>query len=181
MAVGQRSSYLQGFPGPPYDGAALQQHAQAVDQSRRQLPEIGDRALPNAFAFAITLAKEHRRRGTTIRDHVDEHGLTESQSESCRKRRVWTHSERREKHKSPIPSKLSCSPKRKLRFNARNAAAAVNHRCALLVSMTCIFRTAPFGRIGWEAGVSERLPAEPATRSADTKPMHRIDFDYAKW
>jgi hypothetical protein len=115
VAVRERSLYLQGFPGPPHDGAALQQHAQAVDQSRRQLPEIGDRALPNAFAFAITLAKEHRRRGTTIRDHVDEHGLTESQSESCRKRRVWTRSERREKHKSPIPSRLSCSPKRKLR------------------------------------------------------------------
>src|SRR6185312_7004881 len=120
-------SYLQGFPGPPYDGAALQQHAQAVDQSRRQLPEIGDRALPNAFAFAITLAKEHRRRGTTIRDHVDEHGLTESQSESCRKRRVWTHSERREKHKSPIPPKLSCSPKRKLRFRRAATSLAAAH------------------------------------------------------
>src|SRR5206468_11768344 len=74
--------------------AALQEHAQAVDQRGRKLAEIGDRALPHTACLAVALAQEHRWGRPSVRDHVDEHGSSESRHESRRKPFVWTRSDR---------------------------------------------------------------------------------------
>ena len=63
----------------PHDGrTALQQHAQTVDHRRRQLAQVGERALPDLAALAKALSQKHRWRRPTVRDHVDEHGRIES-------------------------------------------------------------------------------------------------------
>jgi hypothetical protein len=78
VAVGQRTQNLQSIAGLTDDGAALQQHAQTVDQRRRQLAEDANGPLTDALALTIALAQEHGRGGSAIRDDVDEHGRIES-------------------------------------------------------------------------------------------------------
>jgi hypothetical protein len=55
--------------------AALQQPGDAVDQRRRQLRQVRQRALLHAPALAIALAQQDRRRRFPVRDRIDEHGL----------------------------------------------------------------------------------------------------------
>ena len=85
MAVRQGAQDLHQLARAADHGAASEEHAQAVDQSGRQLAEIGDRALMNAVFLAMALAQENRRSRLCIRDKIDGHFRSESRHERHRK------------------------------------------------------------------------------------------------
>ena len=69
-----------------YHRAAGQQGAQPIDQLRRHLAQIGNRALADLAPLADALPQENRRRRAPVRNHIDKHDAKESHPETSRKR-----------------------------------------------------------------------------------------------
>ena len=73
VAVRQGALDFEHLLGPGDHAAAGEQHPQSIDHRRRQCAEIGDGALTDPLALAITLAQQHGGSGTTVRHDIDEH------------------------------------------------------------------------------------------------------------
>ena len=59
MAVGPRAHDVEGVVEAGDRGAALEQHAQALDQRRGPFGEVGEGAFPDLAGIAEGLAQEH--------------------------------------------------------------------------------------------------------------------------
>lgn len=78
MAVRQGALDLEYLARSCDRRAALQQHPQSINHRGWQWAQVGQGALLGLAPLAIAFAQQHRRRRSTIRHDVDEHGRTES-------------------------------------------------------------------------------------------------------
>ena len=104
VAVRQGALDFEHLLGPGNHAAAGEQHAQSIDHRRRQCAEIGDGALTDPLALAITLAQQHGGSGTTVRHDIDEHDpsgshLSASMQAPCMDTKYQTKSQQ-----SPVAS-----------------------------------------------------------------------------
>ena len=74
MAVGPRANDVEGVVEAGHRGAALEQHAQALDQRRGPFGEVGEGAFPDLAALAPAFAQEDGGRRAAVWDGFDVHG-----------------------------------------------------------------------------------------------------------
>ena len=74
MAVGPRAHDVEGVVEAGDGGAALEQHAQALDERRGPFGEVGEGAFFDLAGVAEGLAQEHGGRRAAVGDAFDVHG-----------------------------------------------------------------------------------------------------------